>query len=492
MKVSTKVLSIAVPLGLLFALFPFSLNAQLNGVGQDYKAKYPQEYAFFETTFDKNNGNNLVPERNSSFTIVAQKVEALQKSGAKISLGGMFSLLISESRARIAHYNTLCSQNSYHNSNNCWDLPESRYSYQLGLGAVHTSNFHPCNDRAWTGPQRNKFTQLAGQVGFSPTPEQVASVAAEIHSFCPASTQPQAVDYYILRAHDLGLPKDNVGNTLPLAGKYPFFTPSVSLAFFFSGLEAQPLQLTSDEQAICIWGAKNKKFYCDPQNQATILLLWKHFQTNPPAAQGTTYGQTAWSEIRPGQSSGDFIYRGDGAIVYRGKMLYSWPLNAKDPAWQPSIRFAPPEPLTNQIAVLRWDSDSGGVGGWILDRISGRTTVAEVAPKGWRILQWVSWSPDGRFALFVASGEITMGDMVLIELKTGMLRQIHYRDFTKDHGKTQLQIGEFEKLEWLSPNRYRIPITVRCNIYEVKGCDPSRVLSSQIAVVDVPSLTINY
>jgi hypothetical protein len=233
-------------------------------------------------------------------------VEALQKAGAQISFGGMLSLLIYEGDARLAHYNTRCAENDYARqfgwSTNCWDHPEARYSYQLGLGAVHTSNFHPCKDRSWTGTQRRKFAQLAPQYGFSPTAEQIASVAAELHQFCPGA-QPQAVDYYILRSNDLGIPHDKTGNVLTLADKYPFFVPTVSLPFFFSKLEAQPSLLTSDENAICIWGAPNRKLYCDSQNQVAILAGWNHFRSTYPGAS------------QPVLASQDPIFSPDGTKV---------------------------------------------------------------------------------------------------------------------------------------------------------------------------------
>src|SRR5215470_4459475 len=60
----------------------------------DYKTQYPQEYAFFKAAFDQANKNLYPAERDSAFFIFAQNVEALQKSGAKITLGGMLSLLI--------------------------------------------------------------------------------------------------------------------------------------------------------------------------------------------------------------------------------------------------------------------------------------------------------------------------------------------------------------------------------------------------------------
>src|SRR6266446_1556972 len=74
--------------------------------GPDYAAQYPQEYAFFKAAFDQSNGSDFGAERDAAFSMFAQRVEALQKAGAKISLGGMLSLLIYEGQARLAHYNT--------------------------------------------------------------------------------------------------------------------------------------------------------------------------------------------------------------------------------------------------------------------------------------------------------------------------------------------------------------------------------------------------
>jgi hypothetical protein len=83
-----------------------------------------------------------------------------------------------------------------------------------------------------------------------------------------------------------------------------------------------------------------------------------------------------------------------------------------------------------------------------------------------------------------------MGDMVLVDTSNGAIRQIHYRDMTRDHGKTQLQFAEFEKLGWLSPHSYRVQISVRCNFYEVHPCDPNQVLSTHTLDVDLPSLAM--
>ena len=196
------------------------------------------------------------------------------------------------------------------------------------------------------------------------------------------------------------------------------------------------------------------------------------------SGNGTSYGSSTWTLLRPGQSSGQFAFMTNGAITYRGTTVYTWAAKTSTVGQQSSVRFAPPEPLTNKVALLLWDDDSGGVGGWLLDSGSGRILSRQVVPDRWRVLPWVSWSPDGRYALFTASGEVTMGDMLLVDSSTGTTREIHYPDFTRDHGNLELQIAEFANLRWPSADRYRIAVTVRCNVYETGACDPNRLLST--------------
>jgi len=145
-----------------------------------------------------------------------------------------------------------------------------------------------------------------------------------------------------------------------------------------------------------------------------------------------------------------------------------------------------------QVAILRWDEDYGGVGGWLLDTVRERIAVPEIVPDRWTVLPWISWSPDGRFALLVASGEVTMGDMAVIDATTGTSRSIHYQDFTRDHGKTQVELAEYDNLRWLAPDRYSVSITVRCNTFQVSPCDISKVISNHIAQLDLLSETVQY
>ena len=237
------------------------------------------EYRFFRKYFDKDNGPPYAALGDTTFTHLAEQVKALQTCGAKITLGGMLSLMIYEGGgAQVAFYNDRCAENSYDKSATCWTNPLARYSYQYGLAPVHTSNFHPCADVAYTSKMRARLAKAIGDAGFAPTAADVASVGAELGSFCPGVT-PTIVDYYILSAHAVfGVPKSATGNDLTHAGAFPFFTPRVVIDLFFDEIAAGGCaSLTSDEAAIGVFGGGDAS-YRTPSKQATILALWRDFK----------------------------------------------------------------------------------------------------------------------------------------------------------------------------------------------------------------------
>ncbi|MEO7092804.1 MAG: hypothetical protein ABI175_06105, partial [Polyangiales bacterium] len=84
------------------------------------------EYAFFSSYFDRDNGKGHGALRDSTFTFVVEQVKALQSCGAKITLGGMLSLMIYEGGgAKIAFFNDRCAENSYDKSAACWTNPKA-------------------------------------------------------------------------------------------------------------------------------------------------------------------------------------------------------------------------------------------------------------------------------------------------------------------------------------------------------------------------------
>lgn len=237
------------------------------------------EYAFFKNYFDKDNGTTFASVRDATFVHVVEQVKALQSCGAKITLGGMLSLMIFEGGgAKVAFYNDRCKENSYDTSPTCWNDPKARYSYQYGLAPVHTSNFHPCADVTYTSKMRSRLAKAMLDAGFMPSASAIAAVGGELRTFCPSAT-PTIVDYYILTAHSaFGVPKDNAGNDLTNAGKYPFFTPRVVIDMFFAEIGGYCPALTSDEAAIAIYGGGDSS-YRTATKQALILKLWTDWKS---------------------------------------------------------------------------------------------------------------------------------------------------------------------------------------------------------------------
>ncbi len=236
------------------------------------------EHAFFAKYFDRDNGTGLEALRDSSFTHIAQQVDALHACGAQITLGGMLSLMVYEGGgAKVAFYNDRCAENSYDSSSTCFNNPKARYSYQYGLAPVHTSNFHPCADVNYTSKMRMKLATAITAAGFTASTADIASVDAAVKSFCPSKTA-ELVDYYIVSAHSVfGVPTNATGNDLPHAEMFPFFAPRVVIDLFFQVIAGSCAQLTSDEAAIGVFGGGDAT-YRTATKQATILKLWRDYK----------------------------------------------------------------------------------------------------------------------------------------------------------------------------------------------------------------------
>ena len=143
---------------------------------------------------------------------------------------------------------------------------------------MHTSNFHPCRPPGGH-PIRKYFEDIARAEGFSPTAEQINSVAPDIQQFC-REAKPRAIDYYIVHIHDIfGIPRNGSGNALAQVEPYPFFSPGISIPLFFYPLERTSVPLSSDNIAIKVWGGGDKR-YGRPERQERILAPWRDFQRN--------------------------------------------------------------------------------------------------------------------------------------------------------------------------------------------------------------------
>jgi hypothetical protein len=242
------------------------------------------EDRFFVTNFNSRNTDptgtiDVAALREDSLSAIKAEVQALGACGATVTLGAMMSLLLYEGGFRVAAFNTRCVENSYNPTTSDCDLvAEALYSYQFGIGAIHTSNFHPCKGGAYTQSMRQLFLDKAAAAGFSTDPALVTThLADRFHTVCPTKT-PTAVDYYLLGAHEVfGIPKNMSGNDLAAYGKFPLFTPAVSISVSFHELAVSCASIHSDRDAITVFGGGDAS-YGTTAKQDQILAYYGDFK----------------------------------------------------------------------------------------------------------------------------------------------------------------------------------------------------------------------
>lgn len=241
------------------------------------------EERFFVAEFDARNADpsgelDLVGIREDALAAVETEIAALQACGAGVTLGGMMSLLLYEGGFRAGAYNTRCEENSYHRTESgCDAVAEALYSYQFGIGAIHTSNFHPCKGGDYTGMMRAALLERAAAAGFPVDPGLVTpEIAARFGEVCPDAS-PSAVDHYLLGAHDtFGVPRDDAGNHLAAVGAFPLLSAEVSVGLTFRVLHGACASIADDRDAIATWGGGDAR-YSDPARQDQILSYYRQF-----------------------------------------------------------------------------------------------------------------------------------------------------------------------------------------------------------------------
>jgi hypothetical protein len=237
---------------------------------------------YFEATFDVRNPSGaaaveLRATRDEALAALELKHDELRACGASVSLGALVALLDFESALQVGSYNTRCEENAYvRQRSGCDADPEAMYSYQYGLGAMHTSNFHPCKGGAWTQKMRRVLSDALADAGFDVSPASVDAVTrARFATICPGRA-PEAIDRYLLRAHDaFGIPRDASGN---LAGgsPMPLLDPGVSIALTLEELNARCAAITSDRVALAVFGGSDGR-YATRAFQDKILGRFQRF-----------------------------------------------------------------------------------------------------------------------------------------------------------------------------------------------------------------------
>lgn len=239
---------------------------------------------FFLTEFDDINEDpsgelDMFTIREESLAAIKEEIETLQSCGADITLGAMLSLLSWEAAFRVGSYNTMCNENSYNNTeSDCDEVAEALYSYQYGIGGIHASNFHPCRGGSYTQNMRALFHDIAEDQGYSIDESLVTSEQADrFATVCPDDT-PEAIDHYILGAHEpYDIPRNDNGNKLSAVGTYPFLDAAVSVQLTFNILHSHCDSIDDDREAIEIWGGGDDR-YGTEEHQDNILSHYENFK----------------------------------------------------------------------------------------------------------------------------------------------------------------------------------------------------------------------
>lgn len=206
--------------------------------------------------------------------------------------------------------------------------------------------------------------------------------------------------------------------------------------------------------------------------------------------------EDGWTTLPAGQSVYGIRYDQHGAIIVNNDLVMGCVVDPQSPD-DTKVYISPPSPLKKYVMVMCWDR--GGKEAYVIDTRNNRVVSRDVVPKHWRVIKWVSWSPDERFALVTAAGEITMGDMAFVDLTSGKLQEINFRNFTNNRGidprKTihdRIQDFDPDKVSWLSLSSFRLNMDVRCNPYEVEGDCYEKVISSHPVRVNLSPFSIGY
>jgi hypothetical protein len=251
------------------------------------------EYRFFRHGFLRANNAELADQIDPAFAAITAQVQEIQKAAPGVTLGGMLSLVLYESGDEAAYFDTVDKENSFKDrlkdDRPFADQPLALYSYQFGLVPIHTSIFRPC--LKGTEEARTLFAELAAAHGFRPSASDLESVRPQWVEACRESKRvhaeqsgPEVVDYYVLACHTTFHVPANARRQrkAPVSAAeiqgFPLYSVDVTAPLFFSGIKHAGAAVSSDEDAIRVWGGGNKS-YGTPAKQAAMLAAWRTFKS---------------------------------------------------------------------------------------------------------------------------------------------------------------------------------------------------------------------
>lgn len=221
-------------------------------------------------------------------------------------------------------------------------------------------------------------------------------------------------------------------------------------------------------------------------------------ENDPPAKAKQEADE--WDSVSVGQTGlllrgnkEGISYNEDSSILWGRNVIGQCPYRA-DYRDGSRVYVSPASPKKDLFVILCWEDQKGGKAGWVVNSRNRTVLAKNIVPARWGIASWVSWSPSEDFAVFHAVGEVTMGDMLFVNLASGRPQEIHFKDFTNNPRTDRYErVQDFDRdaLVWLTRSSFRVPIEVHCNPYE-GPCDYEKILSRHSASVNLSPFKINY
>lgn len=208
--------------------------------------------------------------------------------------------------------------------------------------------------------------------------------------------------------------------------------------------------------------------------------------------------EEGWTTLTVGKSIYGIRYEENGAVIINNDLVMGCVPNTES-AYETTLHVSRPSPLKKLVLVkCSGDETAESDEAYIIDTARNRVASRDIVPKHWRIINWVSWSPDERYALVAAAGEVTNGDMAFVDLQTNKVEEIHFKALTnnpriKQDIMEEIQDFDSDGVSWISAVAFRLRLDVHCNPYQTgdETCF-TKIIRSYPARVNLSPFSISY
>ncbi len=194
-------------------------------------------------------------------------------------------------------------------------------------------------------------------------------------------------------------------------------------------------------------------------------------------------GPGEWTELRRGQGTENFFFERQADVVrYFGESAAADVEVLKTDPYASAIHVSPASP-NGRYFVLAVD-DPGTSSVQLFDRGQRKARALDLLNSPGR---WVSWSPDGAYALLSSSGE-GLHRLLQVQLETGRMKELSRRGWgapqilragLNEWGTAEQQVmADGKSVNWSDAQNYRVLLNVHCNPYVVPNCDHRTVLKT--------------